>query len=174
MKRLFLLCVSLISLVAVVACHSANAPSVRQPDGSWHLECGSSLDTCVQRANDLCDNRGYIVLGGQMKRQLYGAELGQSQVEVREAELNIACADRRGDLPKLVATNTASVLPPRAADPVSAPAPKSAAATACTPGTTQRCVGAGACAGGQACAADGSSFGPCDCGSAAHGTPTSP
>jgi hypothetical protein len=171
MKRLFLLCVS---LLAVVACHSANAPSVRQPDGSWHLECGSSLDTCVQRANDLCDNRGYIVLGGQMKRQLYGAELGQSQVEVREAELNIACADRRGDLPKL-ATKTASTLPPHAADPAPAPAatPK-APSTACTPGATQRCVGAGACAGGQACMADGSGFGPCDCGNVARGTPSSP
>jgi hypothetical protein len=33
----------------------------------------------------------------------------------------------------------------------------------CRPGETQKCVGPGACAGGQACKDDGSGFGPCDC-----------
>src|SRR5450432_2737501 len=119
MKRLFLLCVS---LAVLGACHSVSVPSVKQPDGSWHLQCGNSLDVCVQKANDLCDNRGYVVLGGVNKRQLYGAELGQSQVEVHEAELTVACADRRGDLPKVLITNTAIALPPRAADPAPVPA----------------------------------------------------
>jgi hypothetical protein len=168
MKRLLLLCVSF------AACHSASVPTVRQPDGSWHLECGSSLDLCVQKANDLCKGGGYVVLGGMNKRTLLGAELGQSQVEVRQAELNIACADRRGDLPKVVSSSTLS-LPARAPAPdADAGDAKKAALTACIPGATQRCVGAGACAGGQACAADGSGFGPCDCGSAAHGTPATP
>jgi hypothetical protein len=174
MKRLFLLGVS---LGVLVACHSASVPSVKQPDGSWHLECGNSLDLCVQKANDLCDNRGYVVLSGLNKRQLYGAELGQSQVEVRDAELNVACADRRGELPKVLISNTTIPLPPRTPEPApdSTPAAASkAVTTACTPGATQRCVGAGACAGGQACLADGSRFGPCDCGSAAHGTPATP
>ncbi len=35
----------------------------------------------------------------------------------------------------------------------------------CTPGTTQRCVGSGACDGGQSCREDGSGYTPCDCGS---------
>jgi hypothetical protein len=34
----------------------------------------------------------------------------------------------------------------------------------CRPGETQRCVGSGACEGGQACSAEGTGFGPCDCG----------
>jgi hypothetical protein len=36
----------------------------------------------------------------------------------------------------------------------------------CTPGASAACVGAGGCAGGQVCNADGSGFGACDCGGA--------
>jgi hypothetical protein len=39
----------------------------------------------------------------------------------------------------------------------------------CRPGETQRCVGPAACSGGQACTADGMSFGPSDCGEPASG-----
>jgi hypothetical protein len=35
---------------------------------------------------------------------------------------------------------------------------------ACVPGTTQTCVGPGACAGGQACRPDGQGYTDCDCG----------
>jgi len=34
----------------------------------------------------------------------------------------------------------------------------------CTPGTSVACVGAGGCAGGQVCLADGTGYGACDCG----------
>jgi hypothetical protein len=34
----------------------------------------------------------------------------------------------------------------------------------CAPGTTQECVGSGACKGGQQCREDGTGWGPCDCG----------
>jgi sulfatase modifying factor 1 len=44
-----------------------------------------------------------------------------------------------------------------------------ATASACVPGATQICVGAGACRGAQVCLASGAGFGPCDCG-AASGT----
>jgi hypothetical protein len=99
---------------------------------------------------------------------VYGAELGVSQVAVREAELDIACADRRGQLPTVASAPPATSAAP--ASPASpAPAPVSAVSSAprvgsCTPGATQRCVGAGACVGGQACLPDGSGFATCDCG----------
>ncbi len=41
---------------------------------------------------------------------------------------------------------------------------------ACTPGMSQACVGPGACKGGQACKADGSGYGPCDCGAGVGGS----
>jgi hypothetical protein len=34
----------------------------------------------------------------------------------------------------------------------------------CVPGSTQTCFGPGACSGAQVCAADGASYGACDCG----------
>lgn len=40
------------------------------------------------------------------------------------------------------------------------------AAPVCTAGETRVCTGPGACVGGQACAADGSAWGACDCGGA--------
>ena len=39
----------------------------------------------------------------------------------------------------------------------------------CAPGSTQECVGPGACKGGQACKDDGSGYLPCDCGSGGGG-----
>lgn len=39
----------------------------------------------------------------------------------------------------------------------------------CTPNETRLCYGPGACEGGQACEADGSGWGPCDCGTGTDG-----
>jgi len=162
--------------LSLVACGNALVPSSRRPDGSWQLKCGTSLEACVHRAAELCKERGYVVLGGMSKRQLYGAELGVSQVEVRESELEIACADRRGDLPTVLhpfgCSEAASANPmPSASTAPATPAMSSAPLASCTPGSTQRCVGAGACAGGQACLPSGSGYAACDCGGPAAKTP---
>lgn len=37
-------------------------------------------------------------------------------------------------------------------------------AGACTPGATQACIGVASCSGGQVCEANGTAWGPCDCG----------
>jgi hypothetical protein len=164
--------------LSLVACSNVVVPASRRPDGSWQLKCGASLDACVRRAAELCKERGYVVLGGMSKRQLYGAELGVSQVEVRESELEIACADRRGDLPivlhPFVCSEAAPATPPPSAGPSAAPAtsgPSGAPPASCTPGSTQRCVGPGACAGGQACLPSGSGYAACDCGAPAAKAP---
>lgn len=44
-----------------------------------------------------------------------------------------------------------------------------AGASVCVPGKSEACVGPGACQGGQVCKADGSGFGPCDCGAGGAG-----
>jgi len=87
------------SLLLVACAQSSTQPPLRKPDGSWHLKCGASLDNCVRQAEELCKGRGYAVVSGMSKRKLYGAELGVSRYEVREAELDIACADLRRELP---------------------------------------------------------------------------
>jgi hypothetical protein len=54
-----------------------------------------------------------------------------------------------------------------------APAPEPPPpATVCAPGSTQECIGTGACRGGQVCAADGKTWGSCDCGPPVDPTPT--
>lgn len=53
--------------------------------------------------------------------------------------------------------------PPPSAQASEPTGPAPAPARICTPGSTQQCVGAGACSGGQACVADGSGWSPCDC-----------
>lgn len=50
-----------------------------------------------------------------------------------------------------------------------APAGLGGAATICTPGETQACVGPGACSGAQVCNADGMGWGACDCGTGTGG-----
>jgi hypothetical protein len=93
------------------ACGSALTPAQRRSDGGFHLKCGASLEACVKRAEELCKRRGFVVISGSSQRKRYGAELGASQVEVREAELDFACADRRGDLPSIVPAASVSALP---------------------------------------------------------------
>ena len=87
------------SLLLVACASSTILPPVKRPDGSFHLQCGATLDNCIKQAEDLCKGRGYVVLSGSSKRTLYGAETGVSRYEVRECELDIACADNRGNLP---------------------------------------------------------------------------
>src|SRR5258708_16718185 len=41
-----------------------------------------------------------------------------------------------------------------------------AGTTVCTPGASVACIGAGGCAGGHVCKADGSGYGACNCGAA--------
>ena len=67
---------------------------------------------CVKQAEELCKGRGYVVVSGASKRNLYGAELGVSQHEVREAELDIACADRRSVLPTVQSASPPPASPP--------------------------------------------------------------
>lgn len=120
------------SLLLVACASSTVLPPLKKPDGSWHLRCGATLDNCVTQAEDLCKGRGYVVLSGMLRRKLYGAELGVSRYEVREAELDIACADQRGELP----TVQYAVPPPVATPtpvPMVAPAPAVAPAPVVAP-----------------------------------------
>ena len=123
----------------LVGCAGSLAPA-RRPDGGWHLKCGPALAKCTQQAEDLCKGRGYVVISGFSKRKLYGAELGVSQVEERESELDVACADKRDELPSVTPAPAASVwkLPPRTDAPPPEPvapavAPAPAASTSAAP-----------------------------------------
>jgi len=109
---------AILSSLLLVACASSSIlPPLKKPDGSWHLKCGATLDNCVKQAEDLCRGRGYAVVSGMSKRKLYGAELGVSRYEVREAELDIACADQRGELPTVQCLTPVQSATPAAVSP---------------------------------------------------------
>ena len=126
------------SLLLVACASSSILPPVKKPDGSFHLQCGATLDNCIKQAEDLCKGRGYVVLSGSSKRTLYGAETGVSRYEVRECELDIACADIRGNLPTVQYGPPApppgpTLLPSAPTGPTLAPAPAPAVAPAPAP-----------------------------------------
>ena len=158
----------------VSACSGASTRSLG-PD-TWRVRCKSSMATCAAKADEVCSDRGYVVISGRSEKQIYGPE-GQ-QVADERGELVVRCGSERTDATADAGDEGQSGgwrLPPRpdgrpteqaAPSPAGRPVQK-----ACTPGETQMCVGPGACRGGQACRSDGSGFDPCDCGSSAVQTP---
>jgi hypothetical protein len=145
-----------VSLFSVLACSRAAEPPAPQADGGYRLSCTGPLIECLERAEKLCKDEGYSVMG-QDTRELLGHEQGQSQVEVRKSEATVYCGK-----PKSAAER--SFVETRQDKLVSAsPPPEKAPPLACVPGSTQACIGPGACHGGQACAPDGSRYETCDC-----------
>jgi len=71
-----------------------------------------------------------------------------------------ASAEAGGGTPAVRARPAAGEDAPQTPTDRADPAPRQA----CVPGSTQACVGPGACQGGQACSPDGSTWQLCDCG----------
>ena len=158
---------ALLGLLALSACSAASKSGVREVgDGTWEVECGS-LGNCAEQAERACRSRGYDIIGGYDHSELYGHEAGESQVAVRKSQLVVVCRAANGDSRVPPSSVLPAPLPPPAASPAAA------AKLHCTPGATQRCVGKGACDGGQSCLPDGSGFGACEC-AEAEPAPSSP
>lgn len=149
-----------LALLAIGICACSSAQTKRRVDGSYAIDCNSQK-VCLDRAAKLCGESGYTIVGGRHDQKIYGVP-GNQKV-VGKDELYIRCnKDKIPDAPD-PAAGSWKLERPDAASP-SPHAKEMGKASACRPGETQRCVGAGACVGGQACEADGSRFGPCDCG----------
>jgi hypothetical protein len=130
----------------------------KQEDGSYRVDCKEPLARCVTAFEGTCPH-GYELLQGHEYKQFYGPDAFNQPVVTSEA---VARCRKPG---KSTAEATASG---------SGGAALKSSASACVPGATQTCVGPGACRGGQQCLADGTAFGPCDCGPPAPAAPTSP
>jgi hypothetical protein len=143
----------------------------RLPDGTFSFKCKGELWVCLSHAQEVCAGGAYAVEGGWDQPITTGVD--QNRVESHRSEAIVRCLNRgedprrrydKPDPPELV-ERAAPTNAPSAPLPSASPAPAASPPRACVPGATQACVGAGACSGGQACLADGSAFGPCDCGS---------
>jgi hypothetical protein len=159
------LLVGLVGLVALAGCSRGAEAPAQQPDGGYRLSCVGPLTECLERAEKLCKDEGYSVMG-QDTHEMLGHEQGQSQVEVRKSEATVYCGKPKAER-SFVETKRDKLVS-------ASPPPEKAAPLACVPGSTQACIGPGACHGGQACAPDGSRFEACDCSKPSTTTPDTP
>jgi hypothetical protein len=151
----------LVSL-GILACSSSRTN--HRVDGSYAIEC-SSRKACLDHAERICGESGYTIVGGRHDQKLYGVP-GNQKV-VGKDELYIRCnTDKIVDAPDPAVGSWKLERRDAGASQGPSPNPKN---TVCRPGETIRCVGAGACEGGQACTEDGTKFGPCDCGGQSSG-----
>lgn len=138
----------------ILGCAKANVTTM--PSGDHRIVCERGMKLCISRAEKICGDDGYMIVSGTTKKHLLGGSSSSYREMAESAELVVSCGD---EAPEPKADEVKYVpLPPRTDEPVRS--------QACVPGATQVCVGAGACQGGQICAADGSAFGACDCGPA--------
>jgi hypothetical protein len=170
------------TLLTLLLLSSCSGVQVKQrADGTYVVEC-SSRKACLDRAERICGSEGFTVVGGQSNKKLYGVP-GNEKL-IGKDELFIRCRkDRPSDTPdesvgswrlKHADADAPPAAGASAAKPASANPPDG---HVCRPGETQRCIGPGACDGGQACLADGTGYGPCDCGPRAvepNAAPSSP
>ena len=174
-RSTFLALVGLTLSGATLAC-SRSGPVVRErlPDGSFSFKCDGPLSFCLSHVDDVCQGGPYTVEAGWDQPSTQGVD--QTRVETHRSQAVVRCL-RRGENPRTryaapIATpvieaeaRSAELPPAQAPAAATTPAPAAnPAARACVPGSTQACIGAAACSGGQACLPDGSGFGPCDCG----------
>lgn len=155
-------------LGAMIAACSGSARAVRlaAPPGEpeiYRITCDKRISTCRDKAHEVCAGP-YEVLesaGSSVEPERVTSAPGPRSTGPRYqrpkwlGHMVVACGH----------TPTATTLgdaPPR-----SSPAPVAPALPrdrVCVPGTTQACLGPGACRGAQACSADGQGYAACDCG----------
>jgi hypothetical protein len=152
----------LLGLASLLGCASAPPfASRRLADGSYELTCKLPLSQCLDRVDQVCDGTPYDVLSAHDHRRPIDIPVGSYQREVRSSDAIIRCERSKPLFGGNAERND------QAQAPVAPPTPAPAKPPVCVPGATQACVGAAACAGGQACLPDGAGFGPCSCGPAA-------
>ncbi len=155
--------------------------TARYGRNGWRITCGENMSSCAGRADTVCGDKGYTVVGGGTQSTMLGGTNGY-QTKARTSELIVRCGETTaegGEEASEEPVETTFKLPPRSDEPVATPAasPATAPKQSCLPGETRKCIGPAACEGGHACLADGSGFGPCDCGgtpAAASAAPAAP
>jgi hypothetical protein len=155
-----------LAAVTFLVCASgcAHGIAVQKIDGdTYRITCPElPLDRCLaETANNTCDKRAYFVARGISEVNRRGRSDAPDVSLSSEAIVRCAPGQGFGDQAK----ELMAAAPDDGAKPAAAASPPQPPASVCAPGSTQSCVGAGACRGGQACKADGSGYEPCDCGS---------
>jgi hypothetical protein len=157
----------LVFLLGATVLGCSKQPVIREqlPDGSYSFKCEEPLFVCLSRVDEVCQGGPYEVAGAWDQPNTTGVD--ENRVESRKSQAIVRCLRKGEDPVRRFAKPLASPIDvqpaQQSAGAASAAPPPSVPARVCVPGTTQACVGVGACSGGQACSPDGSGFGPCEC-----------
>jgi hypothetical protein len=154
--------VALIIITSGCAHLTQSATVDRLPDGNLRVQCETSLAECLVRAEEACHGTRYKVLAAVDRHDYRGSPSTMSESESRTAEAIVRCGHRG----KSLTSDDETKLPPLAGTCPAAPAKAAETSSVCVPGTTQECLGPGACRGAQSCLADRTGFSRCDCGDA--------
>lgn len=155
----------LFCVVGIGGCGKVKTSQV--PGGGTLIRCSNGMLDCISRASKICGDDGYTILEGVSRPKLLGGSSSSYRSMAEMAELTIVCGMVEPEEPE----EGTFQLPERTdAEPEESPAEAPLPAAVCTPGATQKCVGPGACDGGQVCLPDGRGFGACDCGGAREST----
>jgi hypothetical protein len=143
----------------------AHGTAIQKLDGNtYRVTCEAlPLDRCLgETASNACDKHAYFVERGISEVNLRGHSDAPDVATSSEAIIRCSPTQSWGDQAKelMAAAPAGSTVSAAASRPDK---PQSV----CAPGSTQTCVGTGACNGGQACRPDGSGYERCDCGSPA-------
>ena len=131
-------------------------------NGNLRVQCPSVQSECMQQAELHCAEKGGVhVLSSREKNELFGVEGHQEGTLM--SEVIFVCGD---DAPR-----SPIKLPPKQDAVPSKPA-NPPAKRVCVPGSTQRCIGPGACVGGQSCLPSGVGWAACQCAAATEASPT--
>jgi hypothetical protein len=121
------------------------------------LQCQSVQSECLQQAEIHCADQGGVhVVSSREKNELYGVEGNKEGMLV--SEVVFVCGN---DAPR-----DPIKLPPKDDESKPQPPPEPPTKRVCIPGSTQQCIGPGACVGGQSCLPGGQGWAPCECSSA--------
>lgn len=134
------------------------------PGGGFRITC-DGLSDCATRAEKICGQKGVSVLAARSNTKILGGTSSNYQVASTTAFLEGVCGE-----PKVLEAapgDEEAVYAVKPSEPEAVPN----AGRACVPGASQKCFGPGACEGGQACLADGSGFGACECAAAVSPAP---
>jgi hypothetical protein len=150
-----------VSVSLLAACGAAEVQSQKLNDGSLNVTCELSMDECIRRVQEQCKNQRFRILEGTSETRLRDAPPFEKAYHT--SRLHLTCTDDGADALLSIGKGPADASKP------------TTPSASCSAGETRTCVGPGACKGGQACLANGTGFGACDCGGAASSaTPPEP
>lgn len=181
LARVGVACVGVSGAMTALGCatssHAFRLNPEQEPE-QYRVTCRKRFYYCESEAKEQCggeyqelgriSNRPEQTLVKDSDLSSTGPAKGQA---LWEGELTVQCGRLLPPLELRRPEREPEPLPVPVTEPPGAPTAVPGERV-CIPGTTQACLGPGACSGAQSCLESGAGFGPCDCGPNPSSAPT--